>query len=374
MAYARGQDRVDVIFAQPETPTDAQNVANYTLLDSAGNTVTIASAVQDPTNLKKVTLTTATPLVNGALYQVVYTPIQETTAFYGLLTLYQIQSDTVPGDTLFGSTWDGKQVSVVVLTTADTSAVSFTSTNWAFFQDPGGGPWSGLMIYSPVAKSVLEGDSVLLVGQVSEYNGMTEIINIVYSELLASGAALTVDSIGTGVLANGGVNAEMYEGALVKVAGTITSVTGAQFSINDGSGGVVVNADTSVTSGLATGVQAEVTGVVRYVGGTYQLYLRHANEVGVAENGLVLRSHVLRLPKGPVTHGNLAVELALPAPGRVSFTVTNALGRTVLSLDRTVVAGTQRITLPTAKLPSGLYFLRVQTGDRSLQRSFLQVR
>ena len=374
MAYARGQDQVDVIFAQTENPTDAQNVANYTLQDSAGNAVTIASVVQDPNNLKRVTLTTATPLQNGMLYQVAYAPIQETTAFYGLLTLAQIQSDTVPGDTLFGSNWDGKQVSVVVLTTADTSAVSFTSTNWAFFQDPGGGPWSGLMIYSPVAKSVLEGDSVLLVGQVSEYNGMTEIINIVYSEVLSSGAALTVDSIGTGVLANGGVNAEMYEGALVKVAGTITSVTGAQFSINDGSGGVVVNADTSVTSTLASGVFAEVTGVVRYTGGTYQLYLRHASEVGVAENGLVVHRRLLRFPKGPVTHGNLTVELALPARSRLNFTVTNALGRTVLSLDRTLAAGTQRITLPTAKLPSGLYFLRVEDGNRTLQRSFLRVR
>ncbi len=352
-AYARGADQVDVIFSTDIAQTDAENTANYEIWDETFSTqIPVTAAVQDPNNLKRVTLTLGQSLTSGALYYLISTipSPAETTSFYGLLTLAQIQQDTVPGDTTgtFPSMWDGKVVSVQVIVTADPSAISFTSTAWAFFQDPGGGPWSGMMTYAPgVAPNFTVGDSLLLVGTVTEYNGMTEIVNLLYWEILGQNATVTVDPV-----ASTGDVGEMWEGALIRVTGTVQSVLGNTFTLDDGTGPVQVNADTTVMDSVFPGGVVTVTGVVRYTGGNYVLYVRGDTDVPVAE--VPVRLAGLRLLT-PVVKGQTLV-VAAPGSQNLDIQVVDVLGRKVMTRRVPVVNGVARI--PALRLSSGVYFLR----------------
>lgn len=352
-AYARGADQVDVLFSTEIGEASAEDVTNYTIYDSTMTTsIPINTATQDPNNLKRVTLTLGQSLNPGELYYLVSTIPNpaETTSFYGLLTLAQIQQDTVPGDTsgTYPSQWDGKVVSVRVIVTADPTAISFTSSAWAFFQDPGAGPWSGIMTYAPgVAPNFTVGDSLLVVGTVDEFNGMTEIVNILYWELLGQNATVTVDNVQTGNVG------EMWEGALVHVSGTVQSITGSQFILDDGTGPVQVNADTTITQDMYVGGVAQVTGVVRYTGGNYVIYVRSVNDVPV-EEGVAPVGAGLRLLTPIVRDG----QVVLAAPGRnaLDVQILDVLGRRVNRLQVPVVNGLARIT--GLRLAGGVYFLK----------------
>lgn len=351
-AYARSSDQVDVIFSTEIGASSAEDPTNYSLWDSTFTTqIPITAATQDPTNLKRVTLTLGQNLTPGAFYHLISTipTPAETTSFYGLLTLAQIQSDTVAGDTTgtYPSQWNGQVVSVQVIVTADPTAISFSSSAWAFFQDPGGGPWSGIMTYAPgVAPSFTEGDSLLLVGEISEYNGMTEIVNLLHWELLGQNATLTVDPVATGDVG------EVWEGALIQVSGTVQSVSGTSFVLDDGTGPVTVNADTTTMANIYPGGVATVTGVVRYVGGNYEIYARKDTDVGVSESQT--QTTGLRL-LNPVFKGSA---LILAAPGRTALTiqVVDILGRKVMDQRVPVVNGVARV--PALRLASGVYFIR----------------
>ncbi len=353
-AYARGTDQVDVLFSTDIGQAQAEDVNNYTLLDSTmTNAIPITAAAQDPNNLKRVTLTLGQSLNPGELYYLISTipSPAETTSFYGLLTLAQIQSDTAPGSD--SSIWSGKVVSVQVVVTADPTAISFTSSAWAFFQDPGGGPWSGIMTYAPgVAPNFTVGDSLLLVGEITEYNGMTEIVNILYWEVLGQNAGVVADNVQTGDVG------EMWEGGLVTVSGTIQSITGSQLVLDDGTGPVQVNADTSIVNSpdVYVGGVATVTGVVRFTGGNYVIYVRTVNDVPVEESTLPVGSG-LRLLTPVVRDG--AVVLAAPGRSSLDVRILDVLGRQIQEVQVPVVNGLARIS--GLRLAGGVYFLKA--GD-----------
>ena len=357
-AYARGTDQVDVLFSTDIGQAQAEDVNNYTLLDSTMTTpIPITAATQDPNNLKRVTLTLGQSLNPGELYYLISTipSPAETTSFYGLLTLAQIQSDTAPGGD--ASIWAGKVVSVQVVVTADPTAISFTSSAWAFFQDPGGGPWSGIMTYAPgVAPNFTVGDSLLLVGEISEYNGMTEIVNLLYWETLGQNASVVADNVQTGDVG------EMWEGCLVTVSGTIQSITGSQLVLDDGTGPVQVNADTSITSSpdVYVGGVATVTGVVRYTGGNYVIYVRTVNDVPVEEGTLPVGAGLRLLT--PVVHDG-AVVLAAPGRSSLDVRILDVLGRKVQEVRVPVVNGLARIS--GLRLAGGVYFLKA--GDATFR-------
>jgi len=355
-AYARGTNQVDVVFSTEIGQAQAENVSNYTLRDSTmTTTIPITVATQDPGNRRRVTLTLGQSLNPGALYHLMSTIPNpaETASFYGLLTLAQIQSDTATGGD--ASNWAGRVVSVRVVVTADPTAISFTSSAWAFFQDPGGGPWSGIMTYAPgIAPNFTVGDSLLVVGEVTEFNGMTEIVNIIYWETLGQNAAVVADNVQTGDVG------EMWEGCLVTVTGTVQSITGARFVLDDGTGPVRVNADTSITNNLNVGDVATVTGVVRYTGGNYVIYVRTAIDVPVEEGKLPVGAGLRLLT--PVVHDGTVV---LAAPGRSSLDVRilDVLGRKVQEVRVPVVNGLARIS--GLRLASGVYFLK--TGEATFR-------
>lgn len=100
------------------------------------------------------------------------------------------------------------------------------------------GAWSGIMVYDPNRNNAY-GDSVRITASVSEYYGMTELGSV--SEYVKLDSAKTVKPIDvtTGEIATDSVNAEAYEGVLVRVmnAAIVNPDLGnGEWSVDDGSG------------------------------------------------------------------------------------------------------------------------------------------
>ena len=130
-----------------------------------------------------------------------------------------------------------------------------TGTNYGdqrdgfFISDPGGGPWSGILVYGPSFTPQL-GDCVRVSGQVIEYGSDS------YPEPLTeftSGATVTVLGAGTvpdpwPIRADELLDsAEAYEGVLVRIGQSVVTSTASwiqfgEFKISDGTGeGTIVN-------------------------------------------------------------------------------------------------------------------------------------
>jgi hypothetical protein len=73
--------------------------------------------------------------------------------------------------------------------------------------------------------------------------------------------------------------------------------------------------------------------------------------------------------------GQTTIRFALPSAQRVRLTIYDALGRQVALLaDQTFTAGENRVVWGGSSLPSGLYFVRLETDSRMLTRSITLLR
>ncbi|MCD4669386.1 MAG: hypothetical protein K8S14_02950 [Actinomycetia bacterium] len=84
-------------------------------------------------------------------------------------TCYEIQGQQED------SPFYGQTVSVTGIVTADPDDYTATSSIYSALSDAGGGPWSGLLMYSSDLAGLQSGDSVTVTGVVDEYFGMTEL-------------------------------------------------------------------------------------------------------------------------------------------------------------------------------------------------------
>jgi len=118
-----------------------------------------------------------------------------------------------------------------------------SAESWAFngvyYIQDGAGPWNGVMVYGDWGRNNAYGDSVQITATVSEYNGLTELINVTNYVKLDSGKTVMPTVVTTAEIGTGGTNAEAFEGVLVTVLNaTITnpSLGFGEWEINDGSG------------------------------------------------------------------------------------------------------------------------------------------
>jgi hypothetical protein len=78
-------------------------------------------------------------------------------------------------------------------------------------------------------------------------------------------------------------------------------------------------------------------------------------------------SSVVKLYPNP-TGGNATISMNLKKDDRIIITILNADGKAALApIDRSYKAGEQEIMLPTAGLPSGMYYVQVATGTQTLK-------
>lgn len=381
IAYSRSRNLVDAIFTRGVEQASAENPANYEI--SGG--VQVLDAQRDPQDPRVVHLATSDQQ-DGELYVLRVYNLQDTsgipipdgdsTTFYGgFVPISTIQSDTT--DSATHSAWAGRRVTVTGIVTADSSGFP-----WYFLEEPTGGPWSGIQVYDLDHEPTM-GDSIIIVGEVDEYFDMTEILNVIYFEVVSSGHPLP-DPV---VVPTGEVG-EPYEGVLIRVENVIVTDpgTGGTWTVDDGSGPLLVANRSEYTYEPHAGDTLNITGLVRYTFGSYNLNPRGDADievvgVQVAESGGFRPEEIRLYPVTPSpAKGAMVLTFALPQRAEVTLSLYAPNGRKVRTLVQgPVAAGVHRLTVRPVDalgrpLPSGVYFYRLKVGETSRVQRFLLLR
>lgn len=199
-------------------------------------------------------------------------------------TCYDIQYTTAPsGD----SPYAGQSVTVQGIVTANRYYTGSSTSNYGFMiSDPGGGPWSGLFIFTNQHSPQL-GDLVQVTGTIVEYFNFTEMTPVSSFQVISQGNPIPEPTlITTGALASAATG-EQWESVFVKVQNaTVTSAPNnyQEFNINDGTGNAQVDnqcfAPGHVWAGVSVGqTWAEIRGVVDYSFSFYGINPRSTSDM-----------------------------------------------------------------------------------------------
>jgi len=383
LAYATSNNSIDVIFTRGIDPSTGGNPNNYQL----NGGVNVTGAQVDPTNSNVVHLQTSTQ-TPGFYYTLTVSNVLDTLgnsigtdsiSFYGgVLSIETIQSDTSDSGQ---SNWVGRQV-----TTAGICIVDSSSSSWYFIEEYPGGPWKGIQVYD-LDNEPLRGDSILIVGTVAEYFYMTEILNVMYFDVLATGHPEPDPVvIQTGDLNAGYPAAEPYEGILVRVErATVVNANpgGAYFEIDDGTGIAQVGNRSAYSYEPHDGDTIGVIGVVRYTMGNYRIEPRSDDDldliyVGVSEGSThEIPFRILTFPTISKSTPYLLISSTSRSP--INVRLFDASGRRVLKVRVKPAANKSRsvyrINLnKTRGLASGAYFVIVEQSDYRVIKPFIKVR
>ena len=350
---------------------NAEDASKYVITPS----ITIDHIALDANDSSVVRIYT-TDMAGGTLYTLITSGLQDaygqdvndTVTFYGGFTsIATIQSDTVAGDSTgnYPTNWAGRVVTITGIVTANKDHFDYPF----YFVQQGDTPFSGIQIWDPQnAFSPQDGDSVIIVGQVTEYNGATEFSNIVYGKVVSSGHTVAPITVNTGDLIPGaGFVAEGYEGVLVKVdSAMVTDAgTGSNFVVDDGTGGVTITNIDHITYTPNYGDILNVTGIMRFIG---QLYPRDDNDVeylgsDVAESP---SSFIRDFKINALERGKLSFNITLSRSENISVSVYNILGAKVYGKSfGKVTKGSHTFNVPT-RLSRGVYFVDVKFASQHM--------
>lgn len=236
--------------------------------------------------------------------------------------------------------------------TVNTSGIisAVVGTSGYFLQD-GTGPWSGIYVFSAPG-TMVRGDAVTITGVVTEFNGQTQISGVSDATVESSGNVAPSTTIST---ADG--NTEPYESVLVKVMGAECLSSGAfgQFTVNDGSGPVLVD-DVIYAFPFVVGTVYDITGILQYAFSEWRILPRDVDDVAISTSIGELATAAVTLFPNPASDV-LTIDLGGLA-GRTEYTLTDATGRVVLG----DVLTSARRTIGLGDLANGLYVFTLRNG------------
>ncbi len=293
-------------------------------------------------------------------------------------TIYEIQHD--------GGLTDAT-VSVVAIVTSQ-NYVDFDG----FMVAEATGPWHGIVVYSNA--NVVVGDSVIINGTVTEYNGLTE---LTASQVTVLGQAIVpaFTSVSLADVKTGSGTAESYEGVLVRIPKALATDT-TWMSPTFGEWAVCIGPDTlridnsSNPNGIyyekpAFGVDSVmVTGVMTYSYSHFKLLPRDSADVvnygptGVTGQPISAKSFFKLMPCLPnPAKNNTKFSFNLSQGGNVELSVFNVLGQKVATLYKGSLASGQHTINWNLKdgqnrtLPNGIYFYQLTDNSHNATRRML---
>lgn len=362
-AYATSPTTVDVVFTKDMDAATASDPASYEITG-----LDVLTAQLDPDNPRLAHLTTSEQ-TGGELYVLrapgvvdqsgLPIPEDDSTTFYGaFVSIYTIQSEVDTSDPSLPSLHVDRVYTVTGIVTADSTAFS-----WYYIQAPESGPWSGIQVYDRTNEPVM-GDSIIVVARVSEYRGTTELLDVVYFNIVSSGHEIPEPV----VITTGQVGEEPYEDVLVRVENaTVVSVGADYFEIDDGSGICRVENVDLLSSLPDSGSVVTVTGIVRFLG---SIFVRGDYDLVSVEEGdgapPTTRPFSL-LAVNTLSNGDIDLKLALNRKANISVELFDVAGRKVLSRNFELGTGVHRVGL-NASVASGIYFVHVSDGNVGFMR------
>jgi predicted extracellular nuclease len=293
-------------------------------------------------------------------------------------TIYDIQN---------GGALTDSAVSVVGIVTSK-NYVDFDG----FMLAEASGPWHGIVVYSNA--NVVVGDSVIITGTVTEYNGLTE-LSASQVTVRGTGTVPAITNLSLADVKTGSPTAESYEGTLVRVPKALACDT-TWMSPTYGEWAVCIGPDTlridnsSTTNGIYYakpnfGVDSvTVTGVMTYSFSHFKLLPRDSADVinhgptGVAGRPPIAKPVFSLMPCSPNPAGREArFSFSLANQGRVDLSVFNVLGQKVATVFSGQMSAGQHSLAWNLKgqngqqLSNGVYFYNLSDGSRSSTRRML---
>lgn len=266
----------------PATSVWEEIVASTDATDGS-EVITIPADAYYSTDYKVRVSYVTTPSVNSesAIFTIIATP-----------TINKIQSQTTDGDL---SVYDGQIVRT-------SGIITFSGTGEYVIQD-GDGSWNGIYVFDTAFDlTSVEGDNVTIQATVSKFNGVTQFASVTSLVVNSSGNPLpAITTLTTFQLT------EEHEGVLVKVVNAaVTSVDAAngKFTINDGSGALIVDDNLYGNSevGVVVGQEFTITGI-GYYNNEYQILPRYAADMLSATD--TVGSTVYSVSQGGLTITNV---------------------------------------------------------------------
>jgi hypothetical protein len=255
------------------------------------------------------------------------TTVTDTTTVFTIIstpTINDIQSSTSDGDL---SNYDGHIVKSSGIVTAIDG-----SNYWV--QD-GDGQWNGILFYdSGNAGSLTVGDSITFVGEVDEYNNLTEMKNI--SSLTINSGDNTLPSLS--VITTNNLD-ESYEGVLVKIVNAEVTNADAgygQFEINDGSGALLTDDDIFAYTATAND-DITITGIGHYSFSARKLLARSGDDILSASDTITSSVYTVNQGTMTITDVPFVTNLAdfktnIAACDSAAFNVFDADGTTLATI------------------------------------------
>jgi len=196
-----------------------------------------------------------------------------TSATVEFTRIYDIQFTTSP-------TGDSEYIDQTVITGGIVTGVK-ANPNGGYFLQAGTGAWSGIFVFDPTNNATVAiGDSLILDGVVEERFGNTQLKNVSNIEKVSSSNPSPTPFVApTGTLAS-----EPYEGVLVRAQdATCTSAPNNfnEWSINDGSGVILVDDDLFNYSPVLVNSRYNVTGPITFGFSQFRILPRSAADVSI---------------------------------------------------------------------------------------------
>ncbi len=200
----------------------------------------------------------------------------------GVLTCAEVQGQQS------SSPYEGEEVLVTGIVVVGGDELYNSTGPVAVIADPGGGPWSGLVLFGDSIASLGRGDSVVIGGPVYEHYGLTEISPVTSVEIVSTGNDLPpVTTVNTGDIATSKADVEQYEAVMLRIEDAmVTDLHQYNWSVDDGSGECFMDDLGDITWEPAVGDTVNsAVGVLWYSFSEWKLNPRDDNDLDVGGGG-----------------------------------------------------------------------------------------
>jgi hypothetical protein len=301
----------------------------------------------------------------------------------GITPISQIQT---PTDTTDASPMDGERVTFTgIVVNADS-----VYDGPFFMQSKAGGPWNGIYVYTFLGGDYDVGDSVIVSGFVQEYYNWTEISGVDYVEWVGTGIPFSGPTVVTpGQIKTGSATAESYESVFIKME-SVEVFTGpdavGEWICGTGTDSVAVGDFMCVynpcyTYYCPTSI-IDITGPVRFHYAEFKIEPREDSDIvfysctaGV-ERGEGFPLRLAQNAPNPFV-GQTAIKFSVPGKMNVKLSVYDISGRLVRTVsDGELDAGEYSYSWDgkdnfSRNASPGIYFLRMSTPERSIQKKMV---
>jgi len=299
------------------------------------------------------------------------------------VTIYDLQyTDDPSGD----SPYVGQLIKFSGTITAD-SAASSSSFHVQDFENSAhtDAAWNGIMVYSSSNNIYTVGDKVEIIGGVTEYHGLTEVVDVVSVNKIGTGD-VTEEVVTSADIPSDSSSSEAYEGALISIKNvTVENILGyGDFEVIDNEGFIVqIGGSDAYTYEPVVGDKIDyVTGNLTYSYEKYEVLLRSDDDLGPVatkiEDDLKLATtyHLAQNypnPFNPTTN----IKYGIIKNGLVKLDIYNILGQHIKTLvNARQVNGQYQVVWNgldknNHQVANGVYIYQIISGDFVKTRKML---